>query len=96
MKGRTKRSTGGVNDAEKDVDTKPMRYTADSNVNKEAEERKRGGRAKRKAGGKVEGECSPMRADRKPRKSGGNATSNPFSSARKGEMPPGAKMMEMD
>ncbi len=99
MKGRKHREAGGVNEAEEDVKTKPMRYTADSKVNEEAEERKAGGRAARKRGGmakkmvgKVEGEHEKERADRKPRKSGGSATSNPFSSARHGTPPAGRKM----
>lgn len=88
---RKARATGGTNDADKDVETKPMRYTADSKVNSEAEERKAGGRAKRKHVGKVDGEHAKMRADRKPRKNGGRtgADKNPFSSARKGTPPPG-------
>lgn len=47
----------------------------------------------RKEGGKVEGDHEKMRADRKPRKSGGSATSNPFSSARSGSPPAGRKVM---
>lgn len=94
MKGRSKKASGGENDAEMDLKSKPMRYTADSNVNKEAEERKDGGRTKRKRGGechKVEGEGTKMRMDRKPRKSGGRtgSDSNPFSSARNGTPPKG-------
>lgn len=51
----------------------------------------------KKEGGKVEGEHEKSRADRKPRKSGGSATSNPFSSAHAGSPAPGRKMqMEMD
>lgn len=105
MKGRQGKSTGGTNDAEEDVKTKPMRYTADSNVNSEAEERKRGGKAAkcgggsmRKEGGKVDGKADKARADRKPRQSGGraNATDNPFSSARRGTEPSGHKTEVMD
>ena len=99
MKGRTSRGTGGSNLAKEDLDTKPMSYTADNNVKKEAEERKTGGRAKRKRGGKlvgcVEGEKAHARADRKPRKNGGRSGSNenPFSSAHRGEAAPGRKEM---
>lgn len=76
MKGRKHRETGGVNEAKEDEDTKPMRYTADSNVEKEGEERRRGGRAKRRHGGKtevgkVEGHHGAHHAGRKPRKAGG-------------------------
>ncbi len=52
-----------------------------------------GGKVGRKDGGHVDGESSAARADRKPRKSGGSATSNPFSSARSGSPPPGRKVM---
>lgn len=123
MKGRTKRETGGANEAKMDLDDKPeMRVNADK-IKSEAEERKSGGRTARKhggevhrsgckcekcgggevkarkEGGKVDGEHEKMRADRKPRKSGGaaNATANPYSSARRGDPAPGRKMqMEMD
>lgn len=58
-------------------------------------------RAKRKRGGKlvgeVHGEMARHHAGRKPRKSGGSADSNPFSSARKGEVPKGRSVdMEME
>jgi hypothetical protein len=139
MKGRKHRETGGANEAKEDEDTKPMRYTADSNVEKEGEERKRGGRAKRKRGGKteigkVEGHAGMHHAGRKPRASGGEAEkheaaagrkynrseehreheregeehrkhrarggstsdANPFTSARKGDDPPGRKVMKGD
>jgi hypothetical protein len=46
----------------------------------------------KKEGGKVEGEHESSRADRKPRKSGGSATSNPFSSAHAGSPPAGHKV----
>ena len=50
---RERRNTGGANEAEEDLKTKNMRYTAHSNVNDEAEERKHGGRLKRRHGGEV-------------------------------------------
>lgn len=111
MKGRSARATGGVNQAADDLDKKNQRYTYQSKVNDEAEERKKGGRVKRRhggevhrsgcdcpkcSGGKVEGEKGKMRADRKARKSGGSATSNPFSSARAGTPPSGHKAELMD
>jgi hypothetical protein len=68
---------------------------AGSDVVKEAEEKKRGGRTKRKHGGhvhhmgKVHGEHAKHRADRPKRKHGGKAGSNmnPLSSAHKGMEP---------
>lgn len=89
-KGRHHKSTGGVNEAEMDLKTKPEARTNASKIDHEAEERKHGGRAKRKHGGraphndmKVHGAHTHHHAGRKPRKSGGRATSdsNPFTSA---------------
>ena len=75
---------------------------AGSHVVKEAEEKKRGGRAKRKHGGhvhhmgKVHGEHAKHRADRPKRKSGGRAGAdrNPLSSAHAGKEPAGHKSYE--
>lgn len=102
MKGRTGRkdggSTGGDDDAEMDLKDKPTDHTAnDKGSGKEAEEMKKGGRAKRKHGGKtmvgkVEGEHAKMHAGRKPRKSGGSNFS-PLSSAHSGKAAPGRKEM---
>lgn len=101
MKGRTGRkdggSTSGEDDAEKDVKDKPEDRTANDKVGKEAEEMKKGGRAKKKGGGKVhvgkvEGEKAKMHAGRKPRKSGGSNFS-PLSSAHSGKSAPGRKEM---
>lgn len=73
-------------------DAEPKAYNAQgSNVEAEAEEKKHGGRAKRRRGGKameVEGEMAHKRLDRAERKRGGramggNATANPMSSADK-------------
>ena len=76
MKGKDcKRASGG----------KVKSYTADDpNVEKEAEERKRGGAVKKKEH-KVEGGKAKMRMDRPARKDGGRvgADKNPFSSAHK-------------
>ena len=93
MKNRKGRSTGGVNEASEDLGKKNARYTFQSKVNDEAEERKSGGRAK-KCVGKPGGDKAMDRADRKPRKSGGRATSdaNPFTSARHGTPPSGHKV----
>jgi hypothetical protein len=96
-----KRGTGGVNEAEDDVKDKPESRTNAKEIDSEAEERKSGGRAKRKHGGKlvgkVEGEKSHMHAGRKPRKAGGRTSGsdgNPFTSARKGKDAPGRDLMK--
>ena len=102
MKGhmRKHRETGGVNEAEEDVKEKPEARDNARKIEGEAEEMKKGGRAKKARGGKmvgkVEGEKGMMHAGRKPRKSGGKATSdaNPFTSARKGDDAPGRKLMK--
>lgn len=110
MKSRKHRETGGTNLADDDLNKKNQRYTYQSKVQDEAEERKKGGRIKRRhggevhrsgcdcpkcSGGKVDGDKGAMRADRKPRKAGG-ATGNPFSSARAGTPPSGHKVESMD
>ena len=89
MKGRKHRATGGVNQASEDLGRKNLRYTYQSNVNDEAEERKRGGKVAKKHVGKMHGGMSKMHAGRKPRKSGGSCESSPFSSARRGPTPKG-------
>lgn len=89
--GRKHRATGGVNEAAEDLSRKNERYTYQSHVNDEAEERKRGGRAKKHAG-KVHGDHAMHHAGRKPRKSGGSCESSPFSHARKGTAPKGRKL----
>jgi|TARA_R110000868_G_scaffold102492_5_gene282196 hypothetical protein len=81
MKGRKSRASGGVNEAAEDLGRKNMRYTYESNVNKEAVERKRGG----KIVGKVKGMDAMHHAGRMARKSGGSCDNgSPFSSARHG------------
>jgi hypothetical protein len=88
--------TGGDNEAEKDVKDKPEARTNAKSIDDEAEEMKKGGRAKkRRRGGpvKVEGEKAKMHAGRKPRASGGSTSDkSPFTSARKGSAPSGAKL----
>ena len=93
MKGRKHRGTGGVNEADEDIKDKPSDRSSPNKVAGEAEEMKKGGRAKKKAGGKVHGEMAKHHAGRKPRKSGGRATSdaNPFTSANSGKDPKGHK-----
>lgn len=131
---RHHRETGGRNDAAEDLDRKTTMRVNAPEIDREANEKKRGGRAKRKDGGGVKrhmvdhegkllkakkdhekrperkrggrmpehakhvemhGEHEKHRADRKPRKDGGRtgADEHPFSSARKGETPPGRKEM---
>ena len=81
MKGRKSRASGGVNEMAQDSAQKNLRYTYESNVNKEAVERKRGG----KTVGKVKGMDAMHHAGRKARKSGGACDNgSPFSSARQG------------
>lgn len=125
---RKEKATGGVNEAAEDENTKNQRYTYQSKVNDEAEEKKHGGSTKRrhrktggrmgkegfgpenqttkKRGGEVKrkevemhGEHAKHHAGRKPRKSGGRASSdqNPYSSARSGTEAKGRSVeMEMD
>lgn len=92
MKGRKHRDTGGANLAADDLKTKNQKYTYESKVNDEAEERKRGGKVKKEAG-KIEGVLAKHHAGRKPRKNGGRtgSDSNPFTSARHGTQPSGHK-----
>jgi hypothetical protein len=110
MKGRKHRETGGANEAEEDVKTKPENRTDTGDkkqpIRDEAEALKKGGRAKRKSGGRtgfgpehqatVPGKKGGEHAGRKPRKSGGRTGSDsaPFTSARKGTDAPGRKLMK--
>ena len=97
MKGRKYAAGGevetGTKDYEADVAKKNMRYTYESNVNDEAEERKKGGRVKKHVG-HVTGGMSKANAARKPRKAGGRVGSNmnPLSSAAAGTPAPGRKV----
>ena len=99
--GRKHRETGGANEAEEDLKDKPEPRTNAKKIDEEAEEMKKGGRAKRRHGGKTEvgkvhGEKPMHHAGRKPRKSGGRASSdaNPFTSARSGKDAPGRNVMK--
>jgi len=104
MKGhmRKHRETGGANEAEEDLKDKPEARTNAKKIDDEAEEMKKGGRAKKARGGKmvgkVEGEKGAMHAGRKPRKSGGRTGSDgsPFTTARHGTEPAGRKVMDED
>jgi hypothetical protein len=105
MKGRKHKANGGEMDSpkegtkeyEQDLKSKNMRYTYQSKVNDEAEERKSGGRAKKKHVGKVHGD-SKHHAGRKARKSGGRTSSDksPLSSAHAGTPPKGHKTLDID
>ena len=88
---RKHRNTGGVNEAEMDLKDNPEPRDNAKKIDAEAEERKHGGRTKKKHVGKVHGEHAAHHAGRKPRKSGGRASaeSNPFSHARHGTVPKG-------
>lgn len=88
MKGHKKRAYGGV--VEKDESPKEVYAGAGSNVVKEAEERKHGGKVKAKRHeakhlGKIDGGKARLRLDRPGRKRGGRvgADSSPLSSAAK-------------
>jgi hypothetical protein len=101
--GRRSRSTGGTDEAEEDAKEKPEARTNAKKIDDEAEEMKKGGRAKRKHGGKtevgkIEGHKEKMHAGRKPRKSGGRTGSenSPFTGANKGREPAGHKTMGPD
>lgn len=85
MKGRITRKTGGV--VEKNPAPSDVYAGANSNVVKEAKERKRGGKTMAKdCGDKAKG-----RMDRAPRKSGGR-TMGLMSAAAKGVAPKGRKL----
>ena len=101
MKGRT---SGGMDspatgDKEyaQDLATKPTRRFNAPNIMGAAEERKRGGRAKKMVG-KMSGDMAACNAGRKPRKSGGRAgsDSSPFSSARAGTPAKGRHTVDID
>ena len=101
MKGRKHRATGGADEAEEDLKDKPEARTNAKNVDSEAEEMKKGGRAKKARGGKmvgkVEGEKGAMHAGRKPRKAGGRtggSDGHPFTSARSGKDAPGRVLLK--
>jgi hypothetical protein len=87
----------GDREYEQDLKEKNQRYTYQSKVNDEAEERKHGGRTKKHVG-KVHGMHAMHHAGRKPRKAGGRTGSNmnPLSSAHHGTPPKGHKDVEID
>lgn len=96
MKNRhKKRAEGGVVD--KDPSPSEVYAGKGSNVVKEAEERKDGGRVKKDMG-KVEGKMHKMRLDRPGRKLGGRVGSDtsPLSSANKTEGPRDSEPKEGD
>lgn len=97
MKGRKSRAAGGMVEKDRDETPKETYAGAGSNVIKEAEERKKGGKVKRATGGAVAGVAAPVtktigrmsggavkaRMDRPGRKKGGRVGSNnaPLSTA---------------
>lgn len=91
MKNRKGKASGGTNEMAEDAKKKNMKYTFQSKVNDEAEERKAGGRVARKEGGKIAGAAPAANLGRAARKSGGRAGSNfsPLSSAASGRAAPG-------
>jgi hypothetical protein len=98
MKGkRAHKGTGGTNDAEEDVKDAPQDRSSPNNIQRESEERKRGGRTKKARGGSlaVAGARGPANAGRMPRKSGGRtgSDSNPLTSSHSGKQPPGRSVM---
>jgi len=88
--GRAESPEHGVDDAKKDLDSKPEDYTAKNKVSEEAEEKKakRGGRMKKEVG-KADGERAHHHAGRRHRASGGSCEANPFTSAKSGTSPKG-------
>lgn len=106
MKGRKHREAGGVNQAADDLKDKPEARTDAKKIDSEAEEMKKGGRAKRRHGGKtemhVEGEHKKAHAGKKRAtggraafaRGGGTSDANPFTSARSGKEPPGRSVMK--
>lgn len=100
MKGRKKAAGGeamvGRKSYEEDLKDKPMRYN-NSKVEGEAEERKRGGRAKKHVG-KAHGHAGKHHAGRAARKSGGRTGSNmnPLSSAHAGTAAKGRHTVDID
>lgn len=96
--GEVESAKSGDDDAEMDLKKKNMRYTADSKVNDESEEKKaaKGGKMmKRKTGGSVAGRGAFHHGGRMPRASGGGCESNPFTSASKGTAPKDHKVDSM-
>ncbi len=89
MKGRSKRAGGGV--VEKEDAPRDVYAGGSSNVVKEVEGRKRGGRVKKEVGKIEGGKMSKMRLDRPGRKMGGRvgAEKSPLSSAAKTSGPDG-------
>ncbi len=94
MKGRLARKDGGPAKGVMDDDAAPSVVYAGkgSNVEKEAKERKAGGRIARKGGGPVGGAPAAANAGRTPRKSGGGL----FSAAAKGTKPAGHMTMKAE
>lgn len=100
--GKMESASKGADTWEEDLKDKPEARTNAAKIDSEAEERKHGGRAKRKHGGmvhhlgKLHGKKPHHHAGRKPRKAGGRTGSDthPLSSAHSGRSPIGAKEID--
>jgi hypothetical protein len=90
---RHHRETGGRNDAEEDLRDKPEARTNAKKIDDEAEEKKRGGRAKRKRGGEVR-KHHVDHEGRLMKKHGGEAEKR-HERKRGGRMPEHAKHVEV-
>jgi hypothetical protein len=100
MKGRksgAESPKSGSKEYEQDLKTKPEARTNAKKIDAAAEERKRGGRAKKHVGD-VKGEHCKPHAGRKARKSGGRTGSNmnPLSSAHAGTAAKGRHTVNID
>ena len=82
----------GKHDAEEDLEEEPETHEKEERDEEAvANERKRGGRAKKHVG-KIGGEKHRCHGGRAPRKSGGRAEASPFSAAHSGTPAPGRKL----
>lgn len=102
--GKMDSPASGSKEWEEDLRIKPEARTNAAKIDAEAEERKHGGRAKRRHGGmvkhlgKVHGKKPHMHAGKKPRAAGGRTGSNfsPLSSAHRGTEPKAHHSEEID
>ena len=99
MKGHKSRDLRGDEEFEEDLRDNPEDRVNAKKIAGEAEERKHGGRLKRRRGGQtVVGHMGAHHAGRKPRKAGGRAGSDrsPLSSAHSGTLPPHHRDARLD
>lgn len=102
--GKIESAKKGTDTWEEDEKDKPEARTNAAKIDSEAEEKKHGGRAKRRHGGmvkhlgKMHGKEPHHHAGKKMRKAGGRTGSNfnPLSSAHRGSEPKGHKSNEID